>query len=115
MVSRVLFADPRARLGQACRLEKTEPSHVPASRIIRREAPRQGRDVAPPRAWARAAARAAPTPAGAAAAVRRRWRIAGPAPWPSWTVSPAGKAPPRRGFHRLRWRARAARPAAATR
>src|SRR5215475_2285728 len=36
MVSRVLFADPRALLtkvrvtvlGQACRLEKTEPSHV---------------------------------------------------------------------------------------
>src|SRR5215475_9820301 len=43
---------------------KTEPSHVPASRIIRREAPRRGRDVAPPRAGARAAARAAPTPAG---------------------------------------------------
>src|SRR5215831_14012310 len=84
-------------------------------RIIRCEAPRQGRDVAPRRAWARAAARAAPTLAGAAAAVRRRWRIAGPAPSPYWTVSPAGMAPPRRGFRHLRWRARAARPAAATR
>src|SRR5262245_54111003 len=40
-------------------------------RIIRREAPRQGRDVAPRRAWARVAARAAPTPGGAAAAVQR--------------------------------------------
>src|SRR6266699_6227038 len=92
---------------------KTEPSPVPACRIIRCAAPRQGRDVEPRRAWARAAARAAPTPAGAAAAVRRRWRIEGPARSPSWSVGPVSKAPLRPELRRFRWTAPAARPAAA--
>src|SRR6516162_8631077 len=70
MVSRVLFADTRARYGFDC--SKTEHSPVPACRLIRCAAPRQGRDVEPRRAWARAAARAAPTPAGAVAAARRQ-------------------------------------------
>src|SRR6516162_4259594 len=113
MVSRVLFADTRARYGFDC--SKTEPSPVPACRLIRCAAPRQGRDVEPRRAWARAAARAAPTPAGAVAAVRRRWRSAGPARSPSWSVAPVSKAPLRRELRRFRWRASAARPAAAAR
>src|SRR6516225_7081644 len=92
MVSRVLFADTRARYGFDC--SKTEPSPVPACRLIRC---------------------AAPTPAGAVAAVRRRWRSAGPARSPSWSVGPVSKAPLRRELRRFRWRALAARLAAAAR
>src|SRR5262249_56133852 len=52
---------------------------------------------------------------GGAGGVRRRGGSAGPARSPSWSVGPVSNAPPRRELRRFRWRARAARPAAAAR
>src|SRR5262245_19338082 len=69
--SAILLTASRDERGNGTRVGPSLLTRRRNFRIIRREAPRQGRDVAPRRAWARAAARAAPTPAGAAAAVQR--------------------------------------------